>query len=107
VAVVDKTELPQLLETTVTVGAAGYEFGAAVPVPAKLVQPPPFVCVTVYVPAVTVMAEEVAPVLHSKLPVEVVDKIDGPHPLLAVTVGVAGNTVATPLPAGLVHPPED
>ena len=38
-AVVDNTELPQLLVTTTT-GVAGTANGAATPEPAKLVQPP-------------------------------------------------------------------
>lgn len=38
VAVVDNTELPQLL-VTVTAGAAGTAFGADIPIPARLVQP--------------------------------------------------------------------
>jgi hypothetical protein len=38
VAVVDKTELPQL-STSVTVGAGGTVFGVAVAVPAELAQP--------------------------------------------------------------------
>ncbi len=44
-AVVDKVDDPQLL-TTVTTGVAGVDFGAAVPLPAELVQPST-VCVTV------------------------------------------------------------
>ena len=38
VAVVDSVDVPQLF-TTVTTGATGAVFGAAVPLPAKLVQP--------------------------------------------------------------------
>ena len=38
VAVVDKTDVPQLL-TTVTTGAVGIAFGAATPEPAALIQP--------------------------------------------------------------------
>ena len=38
-AVVDRTELPQLLVTTTT-GVAGKAIGAAIPEPAGLVQPP-------------------------------------------------------------------
>jgi hypothetical protein len=45
VAVVDKTDEPQLF-TTVTTGFAGAAFGAATPAPAALVQPL-MVCVTV------------------------------------------------------------
>ena len=44
-AVVDNVEVPQL-STTVTTGAAGVVFGAAVPLPDALVQPST-VCVTV------------------------------------------------------------
>src|SRR4029078_4959676 len=56
-------EVPQL-STTVTTGADGIAFGAAIPLPEGLVQPFT-VCVTVYVPAVvTVMDEVVAPLLH-------------------------------------------
>lgn len=62
------TELPQLFET-VTVGAVGIIFGAAVPLPAGPVHP--FTCcVTVRVPAeATVMEAVVSPVLHTKVPV--------------------------------------
>jgi hypothetical protein len=61
-------ELPQLL-TTVMPGADGITFGAATPLPEGLVQPFT-VCVTVYVPAVvTVIDEVVAPLLHNKEPV--------------------------------------
>ena len=45
VAVVDNVEVPQLF-TTVTTGADGMAFGAAMPEPAALVQPLT-VCVTV------------------------------------------------------------
>ncbi len=62
------TELPQLLDV-VTTGGEGIGFGAATPVPAGLVLPS-IVCVTVYVPAVvTVIDEVVAPLLHNKEPV--------------------------------------
>ena len=61
-------ELPQL-STTDTVGADGIAFGAATPLPGRLVHPFT-VCVTVYVPAVvTVIDEVVAPLLHNKEPV--------------------------------------
>ena len=47
----------------------GIAFGAATPLPDGLVHPFS-VCVTVYVPAVvTVMDEVVAPLLHNKEPV--------------------------------------
>ena len=45
VAVVDNVEVPQLF-TTVTTGAGGVVFGAAMPEPAALIQPLT-VCVTV------------------------------------------------------------
>lgn len=38
VAVVERTELPQLF-VTVTTGVAGADFGAAIPLPVALVQP--------------------------------------------------------------------
>ena len=61
-------ELPQLF-TTVTTGADGIACGAATPLPEGLVHPFT-VCVTVYVPAVvTVIDEVVAPLLHNKEPV--------------------------------------
>ena len=78
-AVVDNTELPQLL-ATVTTGADGIAKGAAVPNPGALVHPGPHVVkvrVTLYVPAVvTVIDEVVAPVLHNKTPVAVVDNTE-------------------------------
>ena len=61
-------ELPQL-STTDTVGADGITFGAATPLREGLVHPFT-VWVTVYVPAVaTVIDEVVAPLLHNKEPV--------------------------------------
>ena len=61
-------ELPQL-STTDTVGADGIAFGAATPLREGLVHPFT-VWVTVYVPAVaTVIDEVVAPLLHNKEPV--------------------------------------
>lgn len=63
-----KTEFVQL-SVTVTVGATGIAFGAAVAPPAALEQPLT-VWVTVYnPPAVTVMESVVAPLLHNKVPV--------------------------------------
>ena len=60
--------LPQL-STTDTVGADGIAFGAATPLREGLVHPFT-VWVTVYVPAVaTVIDEVVAPLLHNKEPV--------------------------------------
>src|SRR5436190_5003821 len=65
---VDNTELPQLF-TTVTTSADGSAFGAATPLREGLVHPFT-VCVTVYVPAVaTVIDEVVPPLLHNKEPV--------------------------------------
>ena len=100
------TEFPQLL-TTDTVGAAGVVFGAAVPLPVALVHPF-IVCVTVYVPAVvTVMDDVVAPLLHNNDPVkpEAVNT-ELPQLLITATVGAAGIDfgAAIPLPGELVHP---
>ena len=65
---VDNTELPQLF-TTVTTSEDGIALGAATPLLEGLVHPFT-VCVTVYVPAVaTVIDEVVAPLLHNKEPV--------------------------------------
>ena len=62
-------EVPSQLSTTVTVGATGVVFGAAMPEPAKLVHPFT-VWVTVYVPATeTVMEAVVSFVLHNNVPV--------------------------------------
>jgi hypothetical protein len=75
-----------------TVGATGVVFGAAVAEPGRLVHPFT-VCVTLYKPPVLtiIMDEPVAPVLHNKLPVAVVDKVDVPSQLLTTfTIGVAG-----------------
>ncbi len=61
-------ELPQLF-TTVTTGADGIACGAATALPERLAHPFT-VWVTVYVPAVvTVIDEVVAPLLHNKEPV--------------------------------------
>ena len=89
--IVDNVDVPLQLLTTVTIGVAGVVFGAAVPDPASLAQPFT-VCVTVYVPALlTIMEEVVAPVLHNNVPDAVVDKVDVPLQLLTTfTVGVAG-----------------
>jgi len=81
----------------------------AAAVPAGLVHPPDE-AVTLYVPATDVVMEEaVAPVLHDKEPVAVVDKVDVPLQLLtAVITGVAGVVpiTAVVVPAALVHPLE-
>ena len=61
-------ELPQLF-TTVTAGADGIAFGAATPLREGLVHPFT-VCLTLYVPAVATVIDEVpAPLLHNKDPV--------------------------------------
>jgi hypothetical protein len=103
--IADNTEALQLF-TTVTTGFDGNAFGAAIPEPAILVQPLT-VCVTVGVQAVvTVMERVLAPVLHNKDPVAVVDKIDEPQLFATVTRGLAGNAfgAAVPGPVVLVQP---
>ena len=99
-------ELPQL-STTDTVGADGIAFGVATPLPGRLVHPFS-VCVTVYVPAVvTVMDEVVAPLLHNKEPVkDVAVNIELPQLSTTDTMGADGIAcgAATPLPEGLVQP---
>ena len=105
VAVVAKTEFPQLF-VTVTTGAAGVAFGAEVPLPATLVQPFTVV-VTMYVAAlVTVMEAVVAPLLHKREPAAVVDSTLFPQLFVTVTTGVAGVAfgAAVSLPALLVQP---
>jgi hypothetical protein len=104
------TELPQLL-TTVIVGAEGIALGAATPLAGVLVHPL-IVCVTVYVPAVvTVMDDVVAPLLHNKDPVnDPAVNMELPQLFVTVTVGVVAeelNGAATPLPGKLVHPVTD
>lgn len=93
-ALVESTEFPQLL-TTVIAGVAGVAFGAAVTVAAGLIHP--FTdCVTVYEPAVfTVMDDEVAPVLHTRLlpvavSVEVLSQLSA-----TATTGAAGVLACT------------
>jgi hypothetical protein len=101
------TELSQL-STTATDGADGVAFGAAVPLPAGLVNTFT-VCVTVYVPpVVTVIDAVVAPVFHNNEPVNP-DAVNSelPQLLTTLTVGVATSEfagAAVPLPAALVHP---
>ena len=99
-------EVPQL-STTDTVGADGIAFGAATPLPEGLVQPF-IVWVTVYVPAVvTVIDEVVAPLLHNKEPVnEVAVNVELPQLSTTDTIGADGISfgAATPLPEVLVHP---
>ena len=84
----------------------GVGFGAAVPLPAGLVQPFT-VCVTVYVPGVvTVIVAVVAPVLHNNVPVNE-PAVNTLLLQLLVTVTVGAGTLtgaAIPLPGALVHP---
>ena len=72
-----------------TIGALGATIGFAFPVAAALVQPPT-VCVTLYIPAVvTVIEDVVSPVDHNKLePVAV--KIELPQLSDTVTIGALG-----------------
>jgi hypothetical protein len=100
-------ELSQLLATATT-GARGIVLGAATPDADALLQP--FTnCITVYVPGVdTVMEEVVAPLLHSKEPVKS-EAVNTELPQLSVTVtfGVATTELigeASPLPAVPVQP---
>ena len=106
-ATVDKVDVPSQLSTTVTVGATGVVFGAAVPLPVALVHPF-IVVVTVYVPDVfTVIPEVVAPVLHNNIPVAAVVNVDVPSQLSTkVTTGAAGVVfgAAVLLPGKLVQP---
>lgn len=105
-AVVDKVDVPLQLFTTFTTGVAGKALGAAVPLPAMLVHPFTVV-VTEYEPAeVTVIEEAVAPLLHSNVPVAVVESVELPQLFTTDTVGVAGVVLgaAIPLPGALVHP---
>jgi hypothetical protein len=102
-----RTELVQL-SVTDTAGAAGIAFGLASPAPAVLLQPFT-VCVTVYIPAVaTVIDDVVAPVLHNRLPVKP-EAVSSELPQLSVTDTTGAGTfelfgAATPLPEALVHP---
>ena len=91
VAAVESVEVLLQLSTTVTTGVAGVDFGAAVPLPARLVQPFSVV-VTVYIPdELTIIDEVAAPVLHNNVPVAVVDKVEVPSQLsVTVTAGAAG-----------------
>ena len=52
------------------------------------------------------MDEVVAPVLHNKFPVALVDRIELPQLFVTVTTGVAGIAfgAAVPLPGALLHP---
>lgn len=105
-AVVDSVDVLLQLSTTVTSGVAGAAFGAAVPAPDVLVQPLT-VWVTVYVPAaLTIIGEMLSPVLHKRVPVAVVDKVEVPQLLTTVTSGADGIALgaATPEPATLVQP---
>ena len=87
---VDNVDVPLQLLVTLTDGAVGVVFGAAVPDPAALVQPST-VCVTVYVPALlTVIDEEVSVVLHNNVPEADVESVELPQLLVKITVGSAG-----------------
>ena len=105
VAVVESVEFPQLSET-VTTGVDGTDLGVAVPLPGGLVHPF-IVLVTVYTPAVlTVIDEVVAPLLHNKTPVAVVERVELPQESITVTTGIGGIGIGAdvPLPGILVHP---
>jgi hypothetical protein len=106
VPVAVNTEFPQLL-TTATVGTTTVPVGAAVPLPAALVQPFT-VCVIVYVVAVlTVIDAAVDPLLHNNVPVTpVAVNNELPQLFTTVTPGADGTNLgaATPVPAELVHP---
>ena len=104
-AVVDKVDVPLQLLTTVTTGVAGTAFGAAVPLPARLVQPFTVV-VTVYVAALLTVIDGVdAPLLHNKVPAAV-ESVELPQLFTTVTTGAEGTAfgAVVPLPARLVHP---
>ena len=96
-----RTEFPQLF-TTVTTGASSSEWkGVAVAVLRELLQPST-VCVSEYFPpAVTVIDEELAPLLHNKLPVYI-EAVRTELPQLSATsisggAGIAfGTTAAVP-----------
>jgi hypothetical protein len=103
-------DVPSQLSVTITVGAFGGLPGLATPLPAADVHPTPTDWVTVYVPAVvTVIDEVVSPVLHNKVPVKLVAvSNDVPSQLsVTITVGAFGGLpgLATPLPAADVHVP--
>ena len=94
------------MSTTLTIGAEGVAFGDAMPEPDGLVQPPE-VCVTVYVPAVnTVIDDVVSPVDHNQFEPDAVNT-ELPQLFETVTTGAEGtvNGAAVPEPAGLTHPP--
>jgi len=81
--------------------------GAAMPDPAGPTQPFAPVWVTVYVPAaVTVIDDDVAPVLQAKVPVALVDNLELPQLSTSVTDGAAGIVLGAAMadPAGLVQP---
>ena len=103
VAVVVKTELPQLF-TTVTAGAVGAATGAATPLPATLVQPLT-VLVTVYVPGdVTVIEAVVAELLHRTEPEPLAVNIVLPQLFVTVTTGAATDVIVIfePLSAPII-----
>ena len=80
-----RTVVPVLL----VIPAVGAVLGSAKPEPDALVHPLT-VCVTVYVPAMLTMIEDVVSfVLHNKVPEAVVDKVDVPLQLfVTLTTGV-------------------
>ena len=104
---VDNVDVPSQLFTTFIEGVPGVDFGAAMPSPGKLVQPS-IVCVTVYVPGVITVTEEVVSgMLQSKYPPAVVDNVEVPSQLFTTsTTGVGGivDGVAPSKPCSLVHP---
>ena len=100
-------EVPlQLLATNIP-GIAGVDLGAAMPDPVPLVHPF-IVDVTVYVPALVTVIDEVdSPVFQSNDPVALVERTEVPSQLsTTVTTGVDGVDLgdATPEPASLVQP---
>jgi hypothetical protein len=101
-----RTELPQLFSTDTT-GAEGIGLGDDVPLPGALVHPF-IVCDTVYVLAcVTVIDEDVDPLLHNKEPTKFpAVKTEFPQLFVTVTDGAGGIGLGeeTPLPGKLTHP---
>jgi hypothetical protein len=93
VALVLNIDVPQLF-TTVTTGVNGTPVGAAVAEPAKLVHPFT-VEVTLYVPAGTVMVEDVALLFHNKVPGAFVLRSDVLQLFTTVTTGVDGIVTGT------------
>ena len=83
----------KLVQADTVVSPVELAFGAAIPLPVPLVHPP-MVCVTVYVPpVVTVIDEVVALVLHkTELPEikPVAANVEDPQLFVTLTPGVAG-----------------